>query len=53
MRRYIFSIQYNSYDKSTDLYFMDGYSKENAYNKIKKQFPGVFSITFVRIEKEL
>jgi len=53
MRRYIFSIQYNSTDKDTDLYFMDGFSKENAYNKIKKQFPGVYNITFVRIEKEL
>jgi hypothetical protein len=53
MKRYIFSIQYNSYDKDVDLYFMDGYSKENALSKIKKQFPGVYSITFVRIEKEL
>lgn len=53
MRRYIFSIQYNSYDTDVDLYFMDGYSKENALSKIKKQFPGVFNIAFVRIEKEL
>jgi len=53
MRRYIFSIQYNASDKTTDQYFMDGYSKENALNKIKKQFPGVYSITFIRIEKEL
>ena len=53
MKRYIYNIQYNAGDKELDKVFIDAYNKENALKKLKAQFPGVYSITFVRIEKEL
>lgn len=53
MRRYIYNIKYNEGDKTMDRIYIDAFTKELAMKKLKKQFPGVYIIEFVRIEKEL
>lgn len=53
MKRYIFEIQYNKTDKEVDPVYIDAESRERAKQKLRKQFPGVYNIKFIRIEKEL
>lgn len=52
MQRYIFNIQYNQQDKSADHVWIDAVSKNAALRKLNRQFPGVYSIDFVRVCNE-
>lgn len=52
MKRYIFNIQYNKSDKTYDKIYLDAYSRSDAYNRLSKQFPGVFKKTFVMSYKD-
>ena len=53
MKRYIYSIVYNKSDKSVDKVFVDAFTRDEAEKKLKIQFPGVYEIRFVKIEKDL